>query len=83
MGTLADDLCAEVRHQCEQAEHFKGLWLRANNELELARSQLDELRYVTNSLVERWDTPLWRDLQTTTVYINDIRDVISKVEKKP
>lgn len=40
MGNLADDLCAEVRHQVEQAEHFKGLWLRANNELEQLHAEL-------------------------------------------
>lgn len=37
MATLADDLCAEVRRQCEQAEHFKSLWMQANDELEMAR----------------------------------------------
>lgn len=38
MSRIADDLCAEVRHQCEQAEHFKGLWMQANDELERARA---------------------------------------------
>lgn len=37
MSKLADDLCAEVRNQCEQAEHFKNLWIQANEELHLHR----------------------------------------------
>jgi hypothetical protein len=38
MSKLADDLCAEVRRQCEQAEHFKALWMQANDELEMSRA---------------------------------------------
>ena len=43
MSKLADDLCAEVRHQCEQAEHFKGLWMESNEELEKTKKQRDKL----------------------------------------
>lgn len=36
------------------------------------------------SLVERWDTPLWKDVPSTAEYVNDLRKAISLVmnEKK-
>lgn len=40
MSKLADELCAEIRNQCEQAEHFKRLWMQANAELEKAQEAL-------------------------------------------
>jgi hypothetical protein len=41
MTRLADELCAEVRAQCEAAEHFKGLWMQANEELERLKAECD------------------------------------------
>lgn len=46
MSGIADDLCAEVRYQCEQAEHFKRLWMQANDELERLRQQHEKLQAV-------------------------------------
>lgn len=34
------------------------------------------------ALVERWDTPNWKDVEHTSVFINALRDAIAKVEKE-
>lgn len=44
MSRIADDLCAEVRYQCEQAEHFKHLWMQANDELERLKQQHEKIQ---------------------------------------
>jgi hypothetical protein len=41
---VADELCAEIRNHITNAEHFKNLWLQANNELEQAQQQITTLR---------------------------------------
>lgn len=52
MSKIAEDLCAEIRSQCEQAEHFKGLWLQANDELEAARTREAWLKVELNEARE-------------------------------
>jgi len=42
MGTLAEDLAAEVKSQVEAAEHFKNLWMQASEELERVKAELVE-----------------------------------------
>jgi len=44
VSRVADDLAAEVRAQCEAAEHFKNLWLQTNEELEAVKQQNALLR---------------------------------------
>ncbi len=41
MTKLTDELCAEVRRQCDDARHFKSLWLRVNDELERVKDELE------------------------------------------
>ncbi len=42
--------------------------------------QRDYLLTATQSVVERWDTPLWKDVPATAGYINTLRDAIAKVK---
>ena len=44
MSKIADDLCAEIRAQCEAAEHFKNLFLQCNIEIEDLKNQLAQAR---------------------------------------
>lgn len=91
MSRIADDLCAEVRYQCEQAEHFKRLWMQANDELERLRQQHEKIQAAEReaaqelldaaiAVIERWDSPLWKDLPPTAKAIARLRDAVNKLE---
>ena len=49
-------------------------------ELVKAAEQRDELLVVAQSLIDRWDTPLWKDVPATAEYINALRAVVAKVK---
>lgn len=42
--------------------------------------QRDELLKVSKAVVERWDTPLWKNVPSTAEYIGALRTAISKGE---
>lgn len=48
MASLADDLCAEVRRQCEQAEWYKRLWIQAQDDLSKKDDLIAALRAQLN-----------------------------------
>jgi hypothetical protein len=43
--------------------------------------QRDELIAAGKALVERWDSPNWKDQEHTGVFIARLRDAIERVEK--
>lgn len=51
-----------------------------SNEIELLKSQRDELLKALEAIIERWDTPLWKDVPHTGNYINAARLVVAKVK---
>lgn len=42
---------------------------------------LAELVEAADALIDRWDSPLWKDLPHTAEYINKLRDVVDKTKK--
>jgi hypothetical protein len=48
--------------------------LRARNEL---------LVEVAQAVVDRWDTPLWKDVPATAEFINDLRAVLQACKVQP
>ena len=42
--------------------------------------QRDELLEVLEAIIERWDTPLWKDVPHTGNYINAARIVVAKAK---
>lgn len=41
------------------------------------------LREAAQAVVERWDTPLWKDVPATTVYIADLRAALAAAPQPP
>ncbi|MDH1765115.1 hypothetical protein N5D37_05255 [Comamonas aquatica] len=41
------------------------------------------LREAAQAVVERWDTPLWKDVPATTVYIADLRAALASAPQPP
>lgn len=39
---------------------------------------LPDLLAAAIALIERWDTPLWKDVPATAIYINNLRGVVAK-----
>ena len=44
---------------------------------------MSDLRKAAQALVERWDTPLWKDAPHTGQYIDDLRAALAQPEQKP
>lgn len=43
---------------------------------------MNPLLKAAKAVVERWDTPLWKDVPATARYINDLRAAITEYEAK-
>ena len=50
-------------------------------QLKAVQAERDELRALAQAVVDRWDTPLWKDVPATAEYINRLRAAIAKGEK--
>lgn len=46
----------------------------------LQMAAADELLKALEAIIERWDTPLWKDVPHTATYINAARLVIAKAK---
>lgn len=42
-------------------------------------AERDELLAAAQSVIDRWDTPLWKDVPATAEYINRLREAVGKV----
>lgn len=45
-----------------------------------AAEQRDELLAAAQAMIDRWDTPLWKDVPSTAEYINALRNAVAKVK---
>lgn len=52
---------------------FEVVPIHVARELEI---ELTELKEAAHAVVERWDTPLWKDVPATAEYINRLRTAI-------
>jgi hypothetical protein len=44
---------------------------------------MSDLRKAAQDLVDRWDTPLWKDAPHTGQYIDALRAALAQPERKP
>ena len=44
---------------------------------------MSDLRKAAQALVDRWDTPLWKDAPHTGVFIDALRAALAQPERKP
>ena len=45
------------------------------------KSKPDALIVAANAVIERWDSPLWKDIPATAIYINALRDAVAEATK--
>jgi hypothetical protein len=64
---------AATLRMCRHVEQERDA-LRARNEL---------LVEVAQAVVDRWDTPLWKDVPATAEFINDLRAVLQACKVQP
>ena len=66
------------------AKEFDGvLWVLASSateEITRLREELATLREAAQAVVDRWDTPLWKDVPATATYINALRAALQEDE---
>jgi hypothetical protein len=44
---------------------------------------VDDLRKAAQAVVERWDTPSWKDVPATAIYIEALRQALAQPEQEP
>jgi hypothetical protein len=44
---------------------------------------MTELRKAAQAVVERWDTPSWKDVPATAIYIEALRQALAQPEQEP
>ena len=50
------------------------------HQLEKVKAQRDELLNALEAIIERWDTPLWKDVPHTAEYIDAARLIVAKAK---
>ena len=44
-------------------------------------AEIAELKDAAQAVIDRWDTPIWKDVPATGEYINKLRAALAKVRK--
>ena len=55
----------------------------SKDETATLRRRVDELERAARELVNRWDTPLWKDVPATAGFINRLRKLLPANETNP
>lgn len=56
------------------------VYRKAQTQLATMAHQRDELLAAAQAVIERWDTPLWKDVPATAEYINALRSAVAKAK---
>ena len=43
---------------------------------------MDKVIIAAQALIDRWDTPLWKDVPATANYINDLRKALAEYKRE-
>ena len=70
---------AELEKERDKATQY---WQIAEGRCDALKQQRDELVNAGSAVVERWDSPLWKDLPHTGEYIHRLREAIASVKEK-
>jgi hypothetical protein len=65
-----------VYHECERAK------AAVRKQSVTKRHQLNELLLAAQSVIDRWDSPSWKDLPATADYIHRLRKAVADMETK-
>ena len=77
---LSNDIAAWIAQTyCEGAEFARQL----ERELAEAREQRDRLAEAAKAVVDRWETPFWKQVEHTGVYIAALRKAVEEVKGGP
>lgn len=49
---------------------------------ELAEKEQKDLLDAAIAVINRWDTPLWKDVPATAIYINTLRQAVAKFKEQ-
>lgn len=82
-----DELRAEVAKltedsgtACQSADMQRTLYLQEKEAREAAEAKMMALRAAANAVVQRWDTPNWKDVENTAAYIGTLRAALAASE---
>lgn len=68
-----------LRAACKGHPHAKIAW--PHRLLHEAADRLDALEAAGQAVVDRWDTPLWKDVPATAEYINALRAALAHAQR--
>ena len=75
--STADDFTVFRRVAGNKIAEFMERVERAERELAAKDAEIARLREAANAVVERWETPLWKDVKPTAHIIYALRDELA------
>lgn len=67
----------------EHADKLQGELKASQSEVARLREELQKLRLAAQAVVDRWETPLWKDAEPTASVIYRLRDALAPSPKEP
>jgi len=75
-----DRLEREVERERALANEAIATWKKTREERDKAREQRDRLAEAAQAVVDRWETPFWKQVEHTGVYIAALRKAVEQVK---
>jgi hypothetical protein len=49
----------------------------------MKQEKTQQLLAAAEAVIKRWDTPNWKDVEPTAVFINELRKAVAQFDEKP
>ena len=76
IGKVAREITTLITERDKATQY----WQIAEGRCDALQERIDSLLTTGNAVVERWDSPLWKDLPHTGEFIHALREAITKAE---
>ena len=67
-----------VEYARKYGQPLKGVLLAADDEIKQLTTERDKLKKAAQAVVDRWDSPNWKDQPHTGNYISDLREALKE-----
>jgi len=71
------------RDEASKAQKCKQAYIEQEKEVARFREELQKLRLAAQAVVDRWETPLWKDAEPTASVIYRLRDALAPAPEEP
>lgn len=78
--SVNDRMLQEILSLRQERDKAHQYWQIAEGRCDALQERIDSLLTTGNAVVERWDSPLWKDLPHTGESIHALREAIAKAK---